>query len=994
MATTNFPITQKVGSDSTVYYTATRLKPDSFYSLIVRANGADLTNITYQAGIRNYGDPVTKKLKSNSSGNITFRISLATGLFGSAYFNFATIYDLRGPDNVVTPVPPAPSPSVPQGAPENWTGWNKVRPSVPENSVNVPTYGQTTSTPRVFNQGTTVTMDYGGKRPLSEVTLYFDYIQTFTIDPAAVQNSSTIDLTEIELFFDQKPQSSSAINLSGIDNPGVMIYLCEMKTVDNNLQPDLTKVYRESIIRKGYDQVHASLDASVGTTFAFNNPFTVDTGKTYGIVINFEDPQYSLWEAKKGVNLLNTTTVYTGGYEGGQLFRASNYDELSTSSQNPPLLRAVADTDLKFNVSVFVPDEVIPPPGPIPEPTPPPIPQPEPRVAAIQLVNDDYEFLTIGDVSEGITGSGFIFGEDLFQWFGNTSANVTFYKEGTLDIVQNSKDITGTDTQFTNNLEIGDVVIITDGTTNNTDVRSVARVSSATSITLDLPVNFTNSTARYSITPIGRLENSIPATNTIILNHSTAKEGSRFVSDGINYITWTSGSGYSNSDYIVFSGGTEDGKAVITTNTTGHIAQLNITQPGYGFTTTPTATVYKPDGTLRTPSPSTITATPGSQLRGEHSRASAPISNVNIYSVDHAISKLMFSSSSGEVSNITLNFAYEAEGNYAIDRDTELPVVGTDSIDITGYNAVIVSKSLELLNKSTLDYTGGKSATISFDLTSTSNFESPQLHAELASMDLFTNQINNDSTNEHKNSGSAFSRHITTKVKFDKDRFAEDIRVIASMYRPLGTNVKIYAKIHNSKDEDAFDDKDWTELEEKEATFGDRFYSSSSNPDDLVEVTYGFKQYPTIIKTLNGLARVYSASDNTTVTGVNTTFNSDIANGDVIVLYESTTFANAVYAVAVVANTPTATGFEISKPLANVSLAAATLRVGVTSNSTIDFSHSAFNNIQNENVVRYYSTSVTPFDTYDTFALKVVLLSDTTYVVPRVETLSAIGTSA
>ena len=328
--------------------------------------------------------------------------------------------------------------------------------------------------------------------------------------------------------------------------------------------------------------------------------------------------------------------------------------------------------------------------------------------------------------------------------------------------------------------------------------------------------------------------------------------------------------------------------------------------------------------------------------------------------------------------------------SYTISNSNYKPIQN-DSIDIRSYDAVILSKSLEIANKSTLieSISEGKSSIIKFNIATSNKYESPELHTSLASIYTFNNLINNDATNEYTGSGNATSRHISKKITFAKNRFAEDVRLITTLWRPIGTDVKFYARVHNSKDEEAFDDKDWTELEFKDATFSGKTYSSLSDDNDYVELTYGFRAYPEIGSTATGLATLANAGiGNTTITGVGTSFNTEIANGDVIVLYDPI-YANTTYAVAVVANTPAATSFEINTAIANASLGAASLKIGIVSNK-----NSAFNNIQNENVVRYYSMSTNEFDTYDTLAVKIVPLSNASYTVPRVNDVRVIGVSA
>jgi hypothetical protein len=76
--------------------------------------------------------------------------------------------------------------------------------------------------------------------------------------------------------------------------------------------------------------------------------------------------------------------------------------------------------------------------------------------------------------------------------------------------------------------------------------------------------------------------------------------------------------------------------------------------------------------------------------------------------------------------------------------------------------------------------------------------------------------VNNSYANEHTNYGNAISKGIEVKVNLQENNFAEDIRVYSTVYRPYGTDIKMYARIHNSTDPEAFDDKDWTLLELKD----------------------------------------------------------------------------------------------------------------------------------------------------------------------------------
>jgi hypothetical protein len=991
----------KSGTLGPIILTATGLKPNAEYDLYLNDKGpynyaavhgsAKLPNFSLLTNLAN-----APKLKSNSSGSITFTIfpALAEGRltagFGTPIISSTFAYrtptkangmtiapynkiELKGPEGVsVSTKPPTITPSNPIVLS------NPTKPST--NTVTTTGTRTILSTNNIVKSTdlgvikTNVTYGTGNQTPLSEVSLFFDYIQTCYIDPKSVDGSQTVTLSDIELYFRQKPHPTN--NQSQIVKPGVYVYICQVK----NGVPDLTKVYTESKVRLEYDQIFPSLDATLPSFFTFKSPLTLPTGEFYGIVINFEDPQFSIWTATQGNTLVGTGGICAGAYNAGKLFRASNYLEIDNNPDTLDVLyKPLSDTDLKFNLNIY---------------------EFNTNATTIELVNKDYEFIEINDFVANSPIS-FLFGENLYQDFGNTAANVTFYKTGSLTAIAgapgsstpvNGWRIKGSGTKFSAELNNGDTIVITDGSLSNTDVRVVQQIISDTEIVVNQLPSFSNAVAKYKLTAVGKLDTVFLNPNTVVLVDSNADERIRFINDGINYVTFTAGQGYSNSDFIVFSGGgaASNGRANLTTSSFGNIVSINITNTGYGFTSTPTTTVFKSDGTAGNTS-ATFTVSIGSQIKSEMSLGKASISNIVGVAINSIIPDVQIRAKGGAITNTQINYAlFNTAANAYVFNDINYKPIRNESIDIETYNAELLSKSLEVTNKSTLTSSSseGKSSVIKFTIRSTNKYESPELVQSLATVYSFENDINDDDTDEYTNSGNAISRHISRKISFAKNRFAEDIRVISTMWKPLGTDVKFYARVHNSKDEEAFDDKDWTELEIKDATFGGKTYSSLARKDDYVEITYGFKPFPQITQTIDGIVSVSAAAGNTTVTGVGTSFDTDLANGDVIILYDPY-FADTTYAVAVVANTPTPTSFAISESLANNSLADATLRIGKT-----DRPFSAFNNILNDNVVRYYSTSKNEFDTYDTLAIKIVPLSNTSYIVPRIDDIRVIGVSA
>ena len=442
-----------------------------------------------------------------------------------------------------------------------------------------------------------------------------------------------------------------------------------------------------------------------------------------------------------------------------------------------------------------------------------------------------------------------------------------------------------------------------------------------------------------------------------------------------------------------------------------------------------------------------------------------------------------------------------------------------------------------------------------FDISSNNDFSAPFIDPEIIRTHFAKYVINNDYTDEHTNYGNAYSKHITSKVNFATERFAEDLLVYLTAYRPSNTDIKVYARIHNSKDPEAFDDKDWTLLE---LVDGVGVFSSKDNSADFREYTYNFTQFPNTDVTLVGTANVqqgqafitgsgtlfsnssvfatfnsntgvanttdfislspqpfangdsvtyYVAAGNTAVTGlsnntiyyvvqantsgiklastknganinitagvsetghslyrtavvpddlikiysplfpnnyvihvvntvvnstyltikrtfgdlsanlsgtvsVNTTsttvegtstaFTADFATGDFIAVWSN----SSVYEVREISSITDAdtlivdSAFTFANTTSNYAILTASdflgtdRTIGGLKIDRLAFKHQAFNNKPNDNVVRYYNSSMVEFDTFDTYQLKIVLLSDNDQIVPKVDDIRSIGVSA
>jgi len=288
--------------------------------------------------------------------------------------------------------------------------------------------------------------------------------------------------------------------------------------------------------------------------------------------------------------------------------------------------------------------------------------------------------------------------------------------------------------------------------------------------------------------------------------------------------------------------------------------------------------------------------------------------------------------------------------------------------------------------------------------------------------------------------------------------------VYINAWKPLGTDIKVYSKIYNKADNDAFDDKNWTpliQLDPHEDTF-----SNKINEGDVIEYTYGLPYNPLIkYTTIGTIESAAGVTPSTAITGTNTVFNYatlvgtvTVTSGSTQVVGSGTTFSAGGYIIAGgyiditsaggVVNTRkvvnivddthlfvdeafTISAAGVSLPNPNKLSVGNLIRISdpgylnqfvckvaaVASNTAITldiplsdpglyngltgmkidklfFDNTAWKNRQNYNMTRYYNSSNALYDGFHSFAIKVVLTSQTLNLAPYVFDIRAIGVSA
>lgn len=598
-----------------------------------------------------------------------------------------------------------------------------------------------------------------------------------------------------------------------------------------------------------------------------------------------------------------------------------------------------------------------------------------------------------------------------------------------------------------------------------TDIRRVVSIESNTILRVESGVNFTNSLAYFIKSPVAQInfldksksfdtkfkidgkQKKKTKQDFLVLEGSNANASVRFVNNTIHSINVSANGGGYNNNEVLFVYGFENSAAVtggypaianIVTTATGNISSIFMTNVGCGFVNTANVhyiianssaygAVTNSSSNTANGTSATFTVTSGTVLRAEFDGDDRkggfftdckvinieisdviPLANVNnpagtTYTVNHRTPYYTVLDS-----NTYLGVTYYVEGDVSKNKKlvqlferNGLPFKNTP---------VLPSRSNEfiIIDPGTGNPNTQPPPPSNVTINAVSNNDFVCIKPEDLTLIYSRFNINNDYTGENTNYGNADSKHISTKVNFANERFAEDLVVYLTAFRPINTDIKVFARVHNSKDPEAFDDKDWTMLELRE---GD-IYSSSANPDDYIEMTFGFQKHPNVAITVGGAANVENTSV-TNVVGTGTTYSSNVvANlqvNDMVKIYSPLFPEN--YAIRIVTAVDSDTQFKINTPIDNTDINGSGLlvdllgRIGNSTMQSLGYPLQAFNNKLNDNVVRYYSSSMTEYDTYDSFQLKIVLLADvdqqqTTNAntiptnIPRVDDVRAIGVTS
>ena len=393
-------------------------------------------------------------------------------------------------------------------------------------------------------------------------------------------------------------------------------------------------------------------------------------------------------------------------------------------------------------------------------------------------------------------------------------------------------------------------------------------------------------------------------------------------------------------------------------------------------------------------------AVSGGRIIGERSGATANIASIDSYPVDNFKPSFLIGNPSG--STFTLNYRIANSANQLSSTSTNINLLQTNDSTTTGY---ILSRSVEVDTSKSSNLFGDRRKSVVANLNiavSTAEidrFSVPYATTRELDFYFYQNDINNtyketrtvglssiaNYDTETGANGLAKSKYVSKVIKFAQDKYAEDIVVYLTGYRPAGTEIKVYAKVHNAADRESFQSNAWTPLVLKDNI--DRF--SSTDPNDMHEFTYGFDSAPELQAALPGTGAITYGSNTITTTN---NHSATVTAGDLIRIKDQD-FGNHEVFVVSAANT---TAISTYRNITTSSLVSSPGRP-TRSDIVIDklkYRNVAWNNVENDNTVRYVNSEYVEFDRYTSMQIKIVLLATQSHIVPKVDAIQVIGVSA
>jgi hypothetical protein len=368
---------------------------------------------------------------------------------------------------------------------------------------------------------------------------------------------------------------------------------------------------------------------------------------------------------------------------------------------------------------------------------------------------------------------------------------------------------------------------------------------------------------------------------------------------------------------------------------------------------------------------STVYLTTSTLICGVDSQAQANISSIVDFTVNGVVPNYAVKTPPGTTSTATFNFVNSSNS-----------MISTNAIDAPLGQRALINQYAGKLASRTNEV--GYAANASFDGTLTFNttnlYTSPEVYEN--DLDLFVERfdINNLSTGEAAGQGQSLARYISKPVTLSSDQRAEDLKLYVRAFKPYGASILAYAKFRNSEDPETTDVKNWTQLV---LNSNGAEYSNPSNITDVLDFEYDVPLYGSGTTAPGQFTSTLSSA---VITGTSGTVNTNIVPGSLVRVYSSI-FTNTYFVDTVLSSNTTT--FTVSSAISNSSLVSTGLYVDVITNAK-----DAFIDNQHQNVLTYFNNSYAKFQTYDSFVIKLVMLSSDGTNVPFIDDVRAIAVSA
>ena len=680
--------------------------------------------------------------------------------------------------------------------------------------------------------------------------------QAFFVGADAANSATGIYVSGVDLYF-----ASADATL------GVTI---EIRTVQNGTPT--TTVVPLSSVHVPASSINVDSTSATKTNITFPAPVFLASGFSYALCITPDgnNPNYTLWTAAVGQTDVLTSQPITKNWGSGDLFTSTNGETWVP----------VPNEFMKFTLyqAVFTA-----------------------TAGNVNLVNKDYEFFSVGNVT-----SQYIIGE--YAFLSGLSPNV-FITSGsnsvaTISSTSTTVTLTSGNTTYANNtggtVSTGGFTAFTDNTAlivSNGSVYDILFVSGTPSSPTTLTTkNYPKFSGSVSILtpPVGKVYEFDAPRSILTLDESNASNTNYFI-----------GSNSSLNAYII---GTQSGAS-------SYIKVLR----------------------------------------------------------NRTINRFMTNFNTVVPTGTSLGFNMTNTIRYTYSNTVQTPFQIGGMNYFTNAEVIIASKSNEIVNMGSV-----KSLNANLVLSSTSNSSSPALDMTSMSLLGFRNIITGTSSvmGENTKTGLVQNKYISKTITLATGLDSEDLVVYLSAYQPANTYISVYGKFLSATDPDPFDSKDWTLLQQNAASYG--LYSDPNNLSDIKEYQYSVAPFlPSIPKT----GYISFTAGANTVAGVNTSFYTDAPVGSVITVYADSTYLTSQTVRVTAVNSNTSINVDQNMIYSSVG---GTYQVSPVPKV-------AFLNQNNSGLLRYYGSTGIAYDNFITFAIKIDLVADNNYRVPRVLNVRAVA---